>query len=295
MNGVIVVCWGIVFSALWASAFIAGKIALAFTDPLSLLCVRFAVAGLIMALLFAMRHGLRPLFRRDVLLAGLVMGAFSNALYLGLSFVGLKTLAAEAVILIVSTAPFITTGFSVLFGGRRSWVQLIGAVVGFAGVYLVLSGRLNGQADLWGALAVFVGTVAFSASTVFYRLRAAHHDPMAINAVQNLAGAVLLVPFAPDLASPVLALQHLPFALGFLHLVIAVSIVDFLLWLGLVRRIGAAHASSFHLLNPVFGVALSALFLGSEITRLDLIGGAIVVLGLGLVVRDATKPDQAAS
>lgn len=295
MQSLVVVSWGLLFSALWSSAFVAGKIALGFTDPLSLLCVRFAMAGLVMVPFSCARHGWRQLFRREIMLAGLIMGALSNAIYLGLSFVGLKSLSAEAVILIVSTAPFLTTGLSVLFGGRRSWVQLVGALVGFAGVYIVLSARITGHADLWGAAAVFLGTMAFSVSTVFYRLRAAHHDPLAINAIQNLAGALLLVPFAPDLASPLLSLQETPFLLAFLHLVIAVSIVDFLLWLALVRRIGAAHASSFHLLNPVFGVALSAAFLGAAVTPLDVIGAAIVVLGLALVVRDAMRPVQAAS
>ena len=39
---------GCLFSLLWASAFVAGKAALRHTDPISLLCARFAVAGALM-------------------------------------------------------------------------------------------------------------------------------------------------------------------------------------------------------------------------------------------------------
>ncbi len=48
MSGLLIITWGVVFSALWASAFVAGKVALSFTDPMSLLCVRFGMAGVIM-------------------------------------------------------------------------------------------------------------------------------------------------------------------------------------------------------------------------------------------------------
>ncbi|MDO1582260.1 DMT family transporter [Rhizobium oryzicola] len=293
MSGLLIITWGVVFSALWASAFVAGKVALSFTDPMSLLCVRFGMAGVIMLLVALLRGDGRTLFRRDVLLAGAVMGALSNALYLGLSFVALKSLSAEAVILIVSTAPFITSGLSALLGGPRSVVQVLGAVTGFVGVYVVLSAKLGGGADLTGILLVFLGTLSFSVGTVFYRMRAAHHDPLAVNAIQNLFGSLLLVPFSPNLVGTVAALEHLPFLLAFLHLVVAVSIVDFLLWLALVRRIGAAHASSFHLLNPVFGVALSAAFLGAAISSRDVLGGSIVLLGLVIVSVDAVRQQNA--
>ncbi len=278
---------GCLFSALWASAFVAGKVALLTCDPLSLLCARFAVAGLIMVVWAAARSGPRSLARRDLWLNGLILGLFNNALYLGLSFVGLQTVSPETTVLIVSTAPFLTTGLTALTGGARSLWQMVGGLVGFCGVYVVLSARMRGGGeDPVGLLLIFVGTAAFAVGTVYYRLRGQHHDAVALNGVQNLAGALLLAPFAPDPIAPLRALGEPGFLLAFAHLVVAVSIVDFLIWLGLVRRIGAAHAASFHLLNPVFGVALSAAVFGTAILSTDLIGTTIVIVGLMIVVWD---------
>ena len=40
------------------------------------------------------------------------------------------------------------------------------------------------------------------------------------------------------------------------------------------------RAATFHFLNPFFGVAIAAVLLGEHIDRLDLIGVAIVMLGI---------------
>lgn len=281
---------GCVFSALWASAFVAGKVALSFTDPLSLLTARFAVAGLAMVG-FRLVGGSGTMLRdRALWINGAILGLLNNALYLGLSFIGLKTVSPETTVLIVSTAPFLTTGLSVLMGGPRSVRQLLGALVGFCGVYVVISARMGGGGeDPFGLALILVGTAAFSIGTVFYRQRAGHHDPVALNGAQNLVGALALLSFAPDPLAPLAALGEPSFALAFIHLVAAVSIVDFLIWLALVRRVGAAHAASFHLLNPVFGVALSAALFGTAVLTTDLIGTAIVIAGLAIVVRDGAR------
>ncbi len=279
---------GCLFSALWASAFIAGKAAMVFCDPLSLLCARFAVAGLAMAVWTAAWRGPGVFARRDLLVDGAILGTLNHALYLGLSFAGLETVSAAMTVLIVSTAPFLTAALSVASGGPRSIAQAAGSIVGFAGVYVVLSSRLPGD----GAMAIglgliFLGTLAFSLGTVVYRARATHHDAVALNGVQNLVGALLLLPFAPEPLAPYLAMSDPGFLLPFAHLTIAVSIAGFLIWLALVREIGAAHASSFHLLNPVFGLMFSAAVFGTAVTATDLLGTAIVIVGLAIVIRDS--------
>ncbi|WP_370680108.1 DMT family transporter [Comamonas sp. GB3 AK4-5] len=273
---------GSLFSVLWASAFVAGKVALVHIDPMSLLCARFAVAGCLM-LAWALRTRPAAAWRSQALLANaVVLGVFNNALYLGLSFLGLRTVSPEATVLIVSTAPFFAIALSVISGSRCTWPQLAGVVTGFGGVYLVLSARMQGGAEPYGMLLVLLGTLSFAASTVWYRRRAAQHDPLLLNGLQNLVGALAMLPFAPHLPQAFSALQHPDYLLAFAHLVLLVSIADFLLWLALLRRIGVAQASSFHLLNPVFGIVLSALVFGTALRGSDVWGTLVVVAGLAL-------------
>lgn len=220
---------------------------------------------------------------RTLLLDGLILGILNNALYLGLSFLGLRTISPEATVLIVSTAPFFTIALSIISGGPRSLRQIAGVAVGFLGVYAVLSVRMVGGEDPYGMVLVLLGTIAFAVGTVWYRLRATHHDPLALNGLQNIAGALLLLPFASQLSDAFVTLQNPDYLLAFAHLVLMVSIIDFLIWLALLRRIGAAQAASFHLLNPIFGIFLSALVFGATVLVTDMTGTLIVVAGLALV------------
>lgn len=282
---------GTVFSALWASAFVAGKVALDHCEPISLLCVRFAAAGVAMILWITASKGLRAFAGRDLLIKAALLGALNNALYLGLSFKGLETLSPEATVLIVSTAPFFTIAISAALGGGSSSIaHVIGAIIGFAGVYVVLSARMGVANDSSGVVLVFLGTISFAIGTVVYRNNATHHDPVVINSAQNIAGALMLLPFAKDVGEPVRALSEPTFFLAFMHLVVAVSVVDFLLWLSLIRRAGASHAATFHLLNPIFGIMLSAAALGTPILHSDVIGTIIVVAGLAAVSSNMALP-----
>lgn len=279
---------GVLFSFIWASAFVAGKLALTAIDPFSLLVLRFAAAGVLL-FAFAVATGGSKAFSRRLATDGLWLGALNNAIYLGLSFKGLETVSPEATVLIVSTAPLMTTLISALSGGRRSLMQIVGALIGFAGVFVVVGARLRGGEDPFGALLIVLGTLAFSIGTVAYARMGRSHDPVALNAVQTLAGAILLIPFAPLSVASITALGEPAILAAFVHLTVVVSIAGFLIWLWLLRRIGAAHAASFHLINPVFGIGLSAAIFGSPILLSDVVGAVIVIAGLALVVRDSAR------
>jgi drug/metabolite transporter (DMT)-like permease len=56
------------------------------------------------------------------------------------------------------------------------------------------------------------------------------------------------------------------------------------LWLILIRMSGATTASSYHLLNPVFGVLLSFAVFGTAMKPADFIGAAIIAAGLALTM-----------
>ena len=83
-------------------------------------------------------------------------------------------------------------------------------------------------------------------------------------------------------------------ALAIAYLALVVTIGGMGLWLWLIRVSGAATASSYHLLNPLFAVLLSHLAFGTPIRPADGLGGGLVALGLLLVARTARARAAAA-
>ena len=81
----------------------------------------------------------------------------------------------------------------------------------------------------------------------------------------------------------------LSLGLAFVYQLLVPGLIATLLWFTLVQRIGAVRASTFHFLNPFFGVAVAALLLGEQIRVLDMIGVGIVMAGI-LMVQLARPP-----
>src|SRR4051794_8759602 len=94
------------FSLLWSSAFVAGKIAVAELTPVMTLVLRFAISVAVMLPVCLASPTL--LFDRRIMWTAALLGVLNNAIYLGFTFSALQFTSPAAVIVIVSCAPFIT-------------------------------------------------------------------------------------------------------------------------------------------------------------------------------------------
>ena len=297
---------GTLFSLVWSSAFIAGKLGMAASGPLTLLSLRFLLAGLLVWPIASVRGGVRggvpggahgvgavgqpeharkAQQRRDGLVA-LLAGLLNNAVYLGLAFVGMRTVPAGLTTILVSTSPLMTSALAALaLRERLGWRAAAGLAAGFAGVVWIMRARaLSGAADPHGVALILLGAVALSVSTLLYRKVAGRLDPWRIALIQLPASGLVLLP--PAWGREGLAvLPGAAFFGSLLYLAVVVSIGTTLMLLWLVRHGGAASASSFHLLNPLFGTLLAVLLLGERIPLSDLLGALPIMAGLGLVLR----------
>lgn len=277
---------GTAFSFVWSSAFIAGKIGMTSTGPLTLLSLRFLLAGLLLAL-FAPRiecAAERP--ERGALLMALAAGLLTNAVYLGLTYSGMRTVPAGLTAILVSSSPLLTSVLAALWLKEPfGWRGAVGLGTGFVGVVWVMGTRaLASPADAAGVALILAGTLALAASTLLNRKLVGRLDPWRIALIQLPASGLALLPLAwwheglairPDAA----------FVGSLLYQATVVSIGTTLMLLWLVRHSGATKASGFHLLNPVFGTILAVAFLGEAVRVTDLLGIVPILAGLALVVR----------
>src|SRR5258708_36663225 len=95
------------FVVFWSSAFAVAKVALEDCPPLLLLMARFLLAGAIILGAVAVMRTPWRLSRRD-LAALALLGVANNALYLGLNYVGMRSISAGLSALIVSANPVLT-------------------------------------------------------------------------------------------------------------------------------------------------------------------------------------------
>ncbi|MEW6639311.1 MAG: DMT family transporter [Pseudomonadota bacterium] len=277
-----------VFCLLWSGAFVAGKIGVTDCPPLIFLTVRFLAAALVVFGLAALRGEAWDLSRRDVI-AFAVIGIANNALYLGLGYVGLRTISAGLNALIVSANPvFVAVLASLVLGERMTWRKAIGLVLGVAGVAMVVAHRISVGSDSPIGIAFSVGAlVAIVSGTMLFKLLAPKGNLWLGNGVQNLAGGLAVLPFAAmtSSVSDIVPSGRLLAALAFL--VVLGSVVAYMLWFHLLTVFGATAASAYHFVMPPLGMLFGWMILGEHVAPRDLLGILPVALGIYLVTRPA--------
>ena len=114
---------------------------------------------------------------------------------------------------------------------------------------------------------------------------------LALNFWMTLCGMLCFAPAA--FMTPANPLHITWPALAALLWLVVVSLAGMALWLLLIRTQGPSMAASYNMLNPLSGLALSALLLGAGIGIQDAIGAAAIVAGLHVALRPGQAPSAA--
>ncbi len=276
------------FCFLWSSAFSAAKIAVRDCPPLTLLAVRFLIAGaLMLGIAAASRQG-QPLRARD-LGSLILLGVLNNALYLGLSWTGMMTVSSAFTAVLISTNPLLIGVLAgPVLGERLTWRKLLGLCLGLAGVALVLRSRLVGmQEDLHGTLLVTGGLIALVAGTLLFKRLKPRAGLWTSTGIQSLAAAVALLPFALTYESLGDARLTASLVWSMAYMIVAVSMGGYYLWFMILTRASATSASALHFLMPPLGLLFGWLVLREPVSWLDLLGIVPIAFGIWLTTRKA--------
>jgi drug/metabolite transporter (DMT)-like permease len=277
-----------VFCLLWSFAFVAGKIGVTDCPPLILLTARFSLAGILILGISALRDEQWQMTWRDAAVFAL-LGVANNALYLGLGYTGLKTVSAGLGGLIVSANPVFTAALAALFLGESlTWRKVAGLLLGISGVGFIVWHRMSvGSDSLHGILFTLASLASIVAGTILFKVLAPKGSLWIGNGVQNLAGGLVLLPFALTFASVGDIVPSARLLGAFAFLVLGGSILAYLLWFHLLKVCGATAASAYHFLMPPLGMLFAWMVLGEHVEIRDLLGIVPVALGIYLVTRPA--------
>ncbi|MGC3940493.1 DMT family transporter [Roseobacter sp. EG26] len=270
---------GLAFALMWSSAFTSARIIVADASPLAALTLRYLVSGLLgvaIARALGQSWHLTPAQWR----ATIIFGILQNAVYLGLNFVAMQTIQASVAAIIASTMPLLVAlaGWAFL-GERLKPLAAAGLVAGTLGVGLIMGSRITGGVDLMGLLLCGIGVIALTIATLAVRGATSGGNFLMIVGLQMLVGCAALALATAVFETPQVT-PSWPLAAAFLYTTLVPGLAATFVWFWLVNRIGATRAATFHFLNPFFGVAIAALLLGEALGAQDVLGVAIITLGI---------------
>jgi drug/metabolite transporter (DMT)-like permease len=271
-------------NVIWSLNYATTKYAFERWSPIAFSGLRFATAGIALALVVRWREGGLGVDRRDVRLVVVcgIVGIFLNQLTFTYA---VDYTAAANVALILAASPAFAAVFAVMLGHERvrpaHWLALGLSLVGVG--LVVTGGSSLAGFSLRGDLLAVGAALTWAGYTVLLRPLLGRYSAARISALVILIGAVIL--------APVTAVQvaHQNFgSIGGLrwgawgYSTIGPLLVTNWLYFRALHRVGASRATLYMYLQPFLGAVFAAWLLGEKLVAVQLIGGAVIVGGVAL-------------
>lgn len=270
----------------WGGSFFFAEVALASLPALAVAWARVA-GGALFLLLMLRASGLTLSRQPSAWRRYATMGLLNNALPFALIFQGQAALGAAAAAILNAATPF----FAVVLADRLTsderltWQRGLGSLIGAAGVALLIGlESLRGiDGALLPALLVLGGALSYALAGIYGR-RFRGEPPLATATGQVVCSTLWLLPLLLIVEPPWrLAMPDGRTWLALAALGLLSTAIAYRLYFRLLAMAGASNLLLVTLLIPPSAMALSFLFLGETPDSSELLGFAVIAVGLAVI------------
>lgn len=274
----------------WAGNFIVVKSALDHLPPVGFTFSRYLLSSIALLVLLRWAEGEVRLPRQGALPI-LLLGGLGFGLYQILWTVGLQTVPAGDSALLIAATPVLTAVLAVAAGtDTLTPVRAAGVVLSFVGVAIVVGAGVG--IELAGSPIGFALTLGASLCWAIYTALGARvlrrHSPLVLTTWATVSGTVVLAPIgigqlvAPGAVRLTSPLDGAVIAASIAYSgILAAALANVIVFQG-IRFLGPTRITTIQSLVPAFAVVLAAIVLAEPIRPGQVVGGAIIVVGVAL-------------
>jgi len=287
----VVMAFAIVY-LIWGSTYLAIRIGVQELPAVLFAGLRFLVAGPLM-LAYAFWRGARlPTSRRDwtvIAITALMMLVGAN----GLVTWSEQWVESNQAALIVATSALWMAWFGT-WGGRGERLGLwtvVGLMLGFGGVVvLVGAGLYMRTAPVSAYLALLISPVLWAAGSIYSRRYPVGCAPMMTAALQMLITGLVMTSLGLALGDASRWHWSVSGITALLYLAVLGSCLAYGAYFWLVHQVTPAQLGTYAYVNPAVAVLLGWLILDEHLVRSQVVGTAIILLGVVLVTWASRRP-----
>jgi drug/metabolite transporter (DMT)-like permease len=289
---------------IWGTTWLAAKASLDALPPLFLAGSRFTVAGGLL-LLPSLSSGEWPISKADLprlfAAALLLIVLCYGALFWGMVY----TDSGTAAVIEMGLTPIALLGFALIMNEERvSYRKLVAIALGLCGLLLLFGTTAweawSGGAEaaglrILGALAVASAALTYGLGSVISRPLLRRYSATAVSGATTFLGGLMLLVLSGLIEPGFVAATKLDWGMsawaGWLFLVIFGSLIGYLIYMRLLRDLGASRAGMYAFVSPVIAVALGAILRGEHLERLE-VGGIVILLAAAWLALRSPSPSK---
>lgn len=272
---------------LWSTAFVAIKIGLNFSRPLSFAGMRFIIAGII---LMPFCGGITRYFTTVISHVKIILflSFFQTFLLYGLFYMGMTMVSGAVGAIVVGSSPLFTAIIAhyCMTDDRMTVYQTASIMSGIIGVCVISMSRQpwlsSGWREFTGILILILGNMSCAIGNVIVAKDRQNINPLILNSSQIFLGGGFLFLISLPLEGMPNFVYPLKFYLVLLWLAV-ISAAAFSLWFVLLKRpeVKVSELNIWKFIIPVSGATLSWIMLpGESPNRMLVIGMIFIALSI---------------
>ncbi len=282
--------WAVIF---WGFSFIATKVALREVHPLTLLTLRFGIGGFLLLLAQLQKDkGFLKVFSSNDWISITFLAVIGISGHNLLQAFGLLNTTAINTGWIVAVMPiFIVIAARFFLGERMTTRTITGVLVGFFGVFLVISKGVFSLSIIrfgstFGDVLVLSSAITWTAFTVGGRGLLSRFSPLTAITPIMIVGCMITLPFGL-LKWEWNTFVHLSLSawMGILFLGIFCSGLAYLFWYSALQKKESGVIGIYLYLEPLVTLVGAYFLLNEEIHWITLTGGGMILIGVYMATR----------
>ena len=269
---------------IWGSTYLLNKIAVTELPPFKLASIRFLTAGLtifIIAKLMGISIGITLNQFKNTLIAGFLFLTLGNGgvvwalKYVDSGFAALEISAQPLVVLIM---------MRILQGKKVKPMSLVGVVLGFIGIYLLVSQKqiISQEGSIVGIIVIFVCMLSWAYGSLFIGKADLPKNYFVNTGYQMVMGGIMLaiasLAFDENWTSPLEWSSKVQWSM--LILIFFGSIVAFTSFNYLLKAVSPEKVATSTYVNPIIALFLGWYILNERISTQSIIAAIILLTGV---------------
>lgn len=283
-NSILIILAFFSIYVIWGSTYLLNKIAVNELPPFMLASIRFVVAGILIfsiAKLMGKSIAISWQQLKNTIIAGFLFLTFGNGVVVwALKFVDSGFAALE-----ISAQPLIILLLMrVLQGKKIMMMSVIGVVLGFIGIYLLVSQEqiISQENSILGMLMIFACMLSWGYGSLFVGKADLPRNYFVNTGYQMLTGGIMLVItsllFGEKWTSPIEWSSSVQYSM--LLLIVFGSIVAFTSFNYLLKVVSPEKVATSTYVNPLIALFLGWYFLNEQITFQSIIAAIVLLTGV---------------